>query len=149
MTDMIDADRPRKPLHIALQVSGGCALLACGYFFWRRGLSAFDAVLLGLCSVFLLRFMVRANMVPGFSGQNADSFKLRPVIIDVAKAAACLLGGFSWVAIGSIAVRFKEIPDSPAGVALILIPGVGLLGWGAFFLIRAQSRAAFGRKPKV
>jgi hypothetical protein len=137
---------PNKNLILrAVLVVGLCAFLVIwNRYFWTHRMTTAATLLLGLGGVILFRSMVRANIVPGFERQDESAFAWRRVFKDLAKAAAFILGGFVFVAVGASAVRLRFLPDTYFGVFVFLIPAFGLLGWGFFLFIRAMSRAMVG-----
>jgi hypothetical protein len=60
----------------------------------------------------------------------------RSRLLDIARAAACMVAALAWVDIG-----MGMVSDTPAGVASVLGPFFVILGAGAFFLAEAFSGA--------
>jgi hypothetical protein len=79
----------------------------------------------------LLVVLVRTNVIESRASAKGSSIGIWGRLSDIVKGAACMFAGVGW---GVLALGF--VPQTPVGLAIVLVPFGGLLLVGAFLLVR-------------
>jgi hypothetical protein len=127
---------------LALAV-GAIVLVGLNYYFARYPLHGASAVLMWPLSVIALRAMVRSGQIRN-PGSGERSFKLWPVWVDVMRAVVCMIVGFALVIAYALVVHYRRLPDSVSTALLIGLPGLLIVFFGFWFLIRSSYKAVCG-----
>jgi hypothetical protein len=122
---------------------GAVLLLGSNYYFARYPFHDASAALMWPLGVIALRAMVRSGQIRN-PGSGERSFGLWPVWADVLRAVACIVIGFALVIAYALVVRYRRLPDSVSTALLIGLPGLLIVLFGFWFLIRSSYKAVCG-----
>jgi hypothetical protein len=126
-------ERPRgRPL--ALLVYGLLVLagMAIAYLELRDIFTVAGDVALSLGYLLVIGLMVRHWPFLSRLHRDQPRFTIRIKIPDLVKSLICFVAALLW---GGIAASMMG--DTPAGNAVVVVPALGILGIGAFFIARS------------
>ena len=136
-----------KPISMARTIFalavGAVVLVGSNYYFARYPLHGASAVLMWPLGVIALRAMVRSGQIRN-PGSGERSFGLWPVWADVLRAVICIIVGFALVIAYALVVGYRRLPDSVSTALLIGLPGLLIVFFGFWFLIRSSYKAVCG-----
>ncbi len=122
---------------------GAVVLVGSNYYFARYPLHGASAVLMWPLGVIALRAMVTSGQIRN-PGSGERSFRLWPVWVDVLRAIVCIIVGFALVIACALVVRYRRLPDSVSTALVIDLPGLLIVFFGFWFLIRSSYKAVCG-----
>jgi hypothetical protein len=124
----------RKPVVLVLLIILFVAGFILLYYEVGEGRPLAARVIFPIIYVVLIILLLRTGLVPIPARYRHSILDGGLRLLDVAKAAGCMIASVLWIA---VAVRF--VSDTPVGVAILLGPAFIVLGTGACFLWKGLS----------
>jgi len=124
----------RNPVVLVLLIILFVAGFGLLYYEVGGGWTLAAQVIFPIIYVALIILLVRTGVVPIPDRYRHSILDGGLRLLDIAKAAGCMIASILWVA---VAVRF--VSDTPVGVTILLGPAFMVLATGAYFLWKGLS----------